>query len=71
MGWIGVLSWDGLESCHGMGWSLAMGSIGVLSWDELESCHGMKWSLVMGWIGLLSWDGSNRTTALIRALVAN
>ena len=53
---IGLLSWDRLESCHGIEWTLVIGSIGVLSWDRLESCHGINWSLVMGSIEVLSWD---------------
>ena len=48
MGSIGLLSWDRVDSCHGIEWSLVMGSIGLLSWDRLESCHGINWGLVIG-----------------------
>ena len=51
-----LLSWDRLESCHGIEWSLVMGSIGALSWDRSESCHGTDSSLAMGSIAVLPWE---------------
>ena len=47
MGSSGLLSWDRVESCHGIDWSLVMGSIGVLSWDQLDFCHGLLGGLLV------------------------
>ena len=56
MGSIGVLSWDRMDSCHGIDWTLVMESGRLLSWDRSESWHGINWSLAMGSIEVLSWD---------------
>ena len=69
MGSIGVVSWDRLESCHGIEWRLVMGSNGVLPWVRLEPCHGIDWSLVMGPIRVLSWEEEEEKEAARRPLL--
>ena len=52
MGSIGLLSWDRLESCHGINWGLVIGSIRVPKekLDEQLSIQlvACEWTLVMG-----------------------
>ena len=40
MGWSGVVSWVGLEWCHGLIWSCVWS--GVMGWSGVESWIGLE-----------------------------